>query len=108
MPIKYLEISNLSNQVGEKNISTTRYCKKGDILISSLTPRKSQIVIAKEDAMLTSAIHVLTFKDEKNRDYVYNRLRSEDVLSQMNALLDGFKATYAKISEKNLIDNIII
>ncbi len=108
LPIKYLEISNLSNQVGEKNISTTRYCKKGDILISSLTPRKSQIVIAKEDAMLTSAIHVLTFKDEKNRDYVYNRLRSEDVLSQMNALLDGFKATYAKISEKNLIDNIII
>lgn len=58
--------------------------------------------------MLTTAIHVLSFDDDKIRDYVFEKLRQDDVIKQMNALLDGFKATYAKISEQNLYNNILI
>ncbi len=58
--------------------------------------------------MLTTAIHVLSFDDDKRRDYVFEKLRQDDVIKQMNALLDGFKATYAKISEQNLYNNILI
>ena len=107
-PTEYLEIGDLQTQLPSKKKSTKRFCKKGDILVSSLTPRKNQIVIAKGDFMLTSAIHVLSFDDDKRRDYVFEKLRQDDVIKQMNALLDGFKATYAKISEQNLYNNILI
>ena len=59
--------------------------------------------------MLSPAIHVLSeFKSDAIRDYVYKQLRSDNVISQMNTMLDGFKVTYAKISEENLYNNILI
>ena len=59
--------------------------------------------------MLSPAIHVLShFKDDKERDKVYKQLRTDDVLKQMNTMLDGFKVTYAKISDENLYNNVLI
>lgn len=105
----YLEISDITTQNPSKKKKTTRFCKKGDILVSSLCPRASHIVIAKDDFMVTSAIHVLSdFENEDIRDKVFAELKSNLVLQQMNALLDGFKVTYAKISEKNLYNNIFV
>ena len=107
-PTEYLEIGDLQTQRPSKKKSTKRFCKKGDILVSSLTPRKNQIVIAKVDFMLTTAIHVLSFNDDKIRDKVFEKLRTDYIITQMNALLDGFKAKYSKISYKNLYNNILI
>ena len=57
--------------------------------------------------MLSSAIHVLSeFESDSVRDYVYKQLRTDNVLSQMNTMLDGFKVTYAKIIEENLLNVI--
>lgn len=59
--------------------------------------------------MLSPAIHVLSnFESDEIRDHVYKQLRSDVVLKQMNTMLDGFKITYAKISDENLINNVII
>lgn len=78
-------------------------------MISSITPRRDQIVIAQNDFMLTSAIYVLSdFESDNMRDRVFNALREDQALEQMNALLDGFKITYAKISDKNLYNNVFI
>ncbi len=89
--------------------ATARYCKTGDILVSSLTPARDKIAIADGDYMLTTAIFVLSdFADDEVRNMVYRRLRSVDVLKQTNALTDGFDVTYAKISEKNLYNNIFL
>ena len=92
-----------------KKKTSTRFCKKGDILIASLCPKKTQIVIADGEYMLSSAIHVLSeFENDSIRDYVYKQLKTDNVLSQMNTMLDGFKVTYAKISEENLYNNVLI
>lgn len=78
-------------------------------MIASLCPKKTQIVIADGEYMLSSAIHVLSeFESDSVRDYVYKQLRTDNVLSQMNTMLDGFKVTYAKISEENLYNNVLI
>ena len=59
--------------------------------------------------MLSSAIHVLSdFKDDSSRDFVYKQIRTDEVLKEMNTMLDGFKVTYAKISDENLINNVLI
>lgn len=59
--------------------------------------------------MVTTAIHVLSdFESEEIKEKIYEKIRSDDVLEQMNSLLDGFKITYAKISDANLINNILI
>lgn len=109
IPTKYLEIGNLSDQISTKSKKSSRFCKKGDILISSLTPRKNQIVIAKDNYMVTPAIHILSsFENDEMRDKIFNKLQTDNVINQMNALLDGFKITYAKISEQNLFNNILI
>lgn len=110
LPIDYLEIGGLSSlQASSKNKTSNRFCKKGDILVSSLCPKKSQIKIADKDYMVTTAIHVLSnFENDEIKQKVYEKLKSEKVLEQMNSLLDGFKITYAKISDKNLINNIQI
>lgn len=108
-PSQYLEIGDLSSQTPSKKLQSTRYCKKGDILISSLLPCKDKIVIASGEFMLSSAIYVLSsFKDDMERDRVLRRLQSPAVIEQMCALVDGFKITYAKISENNLYNNILI
>jgi len=108
-PTQYLEIGNLLDQIPTKKKKSKRFCKKGDILVSSLTPRKAQIVIAKGDFMLTNAIHVLhSFESEEVRDEIFDVLKKDETIKQMNALLDGFKITYAKISEQNLYNNILI
>lgn len=110
VPTIYAEISDLKDlKNSSKKKTSTRFCKKGDILIASLCPKKTQIVIADGEYMLSSAIHVLSgFESDMIRDYVYKQLRSDNVLSQMNTMLDGFKVTYAKISEENLYNNILI
>ena len=108
-PTKYLEIGELSDQVSHKKLKTTRFCKKGDILISSLTPTAKRIVIAKEDSMLSTAIYVLSeFANDTIRNDVLNRLKLPETLKQMNSMLDGFKITYAKISDENLYNNVLI
>ena len=110
LPSKYVEIGDLNNlSGGTKKKITTRFCKKGDILISSLCPKQDKIVISDGEYMLTTAIHVLSgFENDKIRDYVYKELRKKESLIQMNMLLDGFKITYAKITEQNLYNNIYI
>lgn len=109
IPTDYLEISNMSDQIPTKKKKTKRYCKTGDILVSSLTPRSSQIVVAQKDFMLSNAIHVLSsFESAEIRDKVLVALKRPDAIRQMNALLDGFKVTYGKISETNLYKNINI
>ena len=110
MPSDYLEIGGLSTlQTSEKKKTTNRFCKKGDILVSSLCPKRNQIKIADKDYMVTTAIHVLSdFESEEIKEKIYEKIRSDDVLEQMNSLLDGFKITYAKISDANLINNILI
>ena len=109
-PTKYLEIGGLSSlEASSKKKKSTRYCKKGDILVSSLCPKKSQIKIADDDYMVTPAIHVLSdFENDKIKEKVFEALRTASVLEQMNSMLDGFKITYAKISEENLINNVLI
>lgn len=109
-PTKYAEIGDLKDlSNSSKKKTSSRLCKKGDILVASLCPKKSQIVIADGDYMLSSAIHVLSnFESDEIRDHVYKQLRSDVVLKQMNTMLDGFKITYAKISDENLINNVII
>lgn len=105
----YLEIGDLESQLPTKRKNTNRYCKKGDILISSLTPTKQKIVIAQDDYMLSTAIFVLSgFKDEQTRNEVYGKLTKPEVIRQMNTMLDGFKVTYAKINEQNLYNNVLI
>ena len=37
----------------------------------------------------------------------FNALKTEQTIKQMNTLLDGFKI-YAKISENNLYNNVVI
>lgn len=110
IPSTYVEISDLKDlKNSSKKKSTTRFCKKGDILISSLCPKKSQIVISNGEYMLSTAIHVLSnFKSDEIRNHVYNELRKDEILKSMNTMLDGFKITYAKISEENLYNNILI
>ncbi len=108
-PKGYLEIGDLETQVPTKSKHTNRYCKKGDILISSLTPTKQKIVIAQDDFVLSSAIFVLSdFASDEARDAVYHKLVTPNVIKQMNTMLDGFKVTYAKISEQNLYKNVMI
>lgn len=59
--------------------------------------------------MLSSAIYVLSsFKDNMERDNILRKLQSANTINQMCALVDGFKITYAKISEHNLYYNIFI
>ena len=59
--------------------------------------------------MLSPAIYVLSsFNNDIEKNNVFNRLRSPDVINQMCALVDGFKITYAKISERNLYFNIFL
>jgi hypothetical protein len=107
--LAYLEIGDLETQTPSKSKKSNRFCKKGDILLSSLTPRSSKIVIAKSNFMVTSAVHVLSFKENLNdveRSKIYIEIKKDYILKQMNSLLDGFKVTYAKISDKNLINNV--
>lgn len=109
LPTNYLEIGDLSTQIPSKKLKSTRFCKKGDILISSLLPEKDKIVISTDDFMLTPAVYVLSsFPNESVRDMVFSKLRMKTTLDQMCALVDGFKITYAKINEKNLYNNVLI
>lgn len=108
-PINYLEISDLNTQLSKKKKNTTRLCRKGDILISSLVPTKDKIVVANDNYMLSTAIHVLSdFESDDMRDRILNVLREDSTIKQMHSLLDGFKITYAKITEQNLYNNVLI
>jgi len=111
VPTKYTEIGDLNAKEENKSHKinkTKRYAKKGDIVIATICPKKSQIKIIDEDSMLSTAIDVLSFKDDKTRDKVYNELIKDETINQMNSLLDGFKITYAKISDENLKNNVLI
>ena len=111
-PTKYEEIGNLDedeNDIEYKDKTTTRFCKKGDILVASLNPTEKSVTIAKADRMLSPAIYVLSgFENNSIRDKVLKQLKSKEVLKQMNSMCDGFKITYAKISVENLYKNVKI
>lgn len=108
--LKYLEIGDISKGevklLNDKTKKTTRYAKKGDILLSSLCPTADKIAIADDNYMVSTAIHVLSVKSGYKVEDILARLREDRVLEQMNSLLDGFKSTYAKISESNLSNYI--
>ena len=109
VPNKYFEIGNFTTKNSYKEKTTNRFCKKGDIIISSLNPVEKNIKIADNDYMCSPAIYVLhDFENNKIKKEVFERLKSDDVLEQMNSMCDGFKITYAKISEYNLYNNIKI
>ncbi len=108
--LSYVEISNIKNNKitpSDKKMKG-RLCKKGDILLSSLTPASEKIVISDAEYILSSAIFVLSIKDEysSRTDEIYAEIRKDYVLSQMNNMVEGFKITYAKISENNLKNNV--
>lgn len=106
-PTKYFEISNFTIKGNHKNKTTNRYCKKGDIIISSLNPVAKNIQIADDDYMCSPAIYVLhDFENDTIRDDVLKKLKSNNVLEQMNSMCDGFKITYAKISTTNFYNNV--
>ena len=48
---------------------------------------------------------ILKMKNKKTK--TFNALKTEQTIKQMNTLLDGFKI-YAKISENNLYNNVVI
>ena len=110
--VRYLEIGDIENGginlSNNKSKKSTRFCKKGDILLSSLCPTADKIAIADDDYMVSTAIHVLQIKDGFNTVDILERLRKDSTLEQMNSLLDGFKITYAKINESNLKNYIKI
>lgn len=110
--IKYLEIGDIEggkvNHSSNKAKKTTRFAKKGDILLSSLCPTADKIAIADDDYMVSTAIHVLQVKSGYDTNDIVERLRKASTLEQMNSLLDGFKITYAKINEHNLSNYILI
>lgn len=112
LPNKYLEIGNIDENdmaPGEKDKSSKRYCKKGDILVSCLNPTKNKIQIANGDYKLSAAIYVLSdFKDDETKQKVFKELRKSNALQQMNSMCEGFKITYAKISAENLYKNVKI
>ena len=101
-----MKVQNDDKDINDKTKKTTRYAKKGDILLSSLCPTADKIAIADDNYMVSTAIHVLSVKNGYNVEDILARLREEQVLEQMNSLLDGFKSTYAKISESNLSNYI--
>jgi type I restriction enzyme M protein len=106
---QYLEIGDIAEQIPTKTKTSHRFCKQGDILVSALTPTPEHIVIARNNFMLTNAIYVLSdFESDEIRDKVYNALKTDIAIKQMNTLLDGFKVTYAKIKESNLMNNVFI
>lgn len=114
--LPYVEIGGIDRkkpiQYSSKNKkSGWSICEEGDLLISSLagTAKKWKFTIAEKSAKITDAVHILRFKNKKKRDFIFEYLMENrnNVFSDMQALLDGFKITYAKISEYNLMNNII-
>ncbi|RHZ36790.1 HsdM family class I SAM-dependent methyltransferase [endosymbiont GvMRE of Glomus versiforme] len=114
--LNYIEISNIQNneitgsfKKGKKNY---RIARKGDILISSLTPSSRKVVLLTDkDYRVSKAIHVLRFgSNYVYRDYVYKYLleNRNNVFEICNSLLDGFKITYSKINEFNLMNYVWI
>ena len=105
--IKYIEISNIKNNKinhSNKKKTSSRICKSGDILLASLTPTPAKIAVVDDEYYVSTAIFVLSIKKEYS-DYLmplYEELKKDYVIKQMNSLLDGFKVTYAKIKDDNL------
>ena len=95
-------------KINQIKLKRQNVMQKGDIVIATICPKNLKIKIVEEDCMLSTAIDVLSFKDSKIRDKVYNELIKDETIKQMNSLLDGFKITYAKISDENLKHNVLI
>ena len=109
VPNNYFEIGNFTIKKYSKDKKTNRFAKKGDIIISSLNPTAKNIEIADNDYMCSTAIYVLhDFENSRIKKEVLSRLKSDEVLEQMNSMCDGFKSTYSKISEYNLYNNVRI
>lgn len=115
--IHYLEISDLekglikikNEKIGKKIKKTQKIAVPGDLLISSL-PNKDKIAISDDFFFVSPAIFVLKIKDEfiRKQLYEYIRKNKNNIISNMQVFLDGFKITYAKISEYNLLNNIFV
>ncbi|PPE05092.1 hypothetical protein EELLY_v1c07800 [Entomoplasma ellychniae] len=110
--LNYIEISNIDNNklVGnfKKNMKSSNFCKKGDLLISSVTPKSKKVWISDGNYKVSSAIIVLKFNDESVRDYIFDYLKNNvnNIFTNINSLSEGFKVTYSKISSWNLLNNI--
>ena len=108
----YIEISNIKN--GRIHSTSPKkhggvLCKKGDILVSSLTPSKDKMCIADGNYVVSSAIFVLRKKNPSmSSKELIGRLQSDNVVTQMNSMLEGFKITYSKIQERNLLRHVNI
>ncbi|CAJ0842966.1 13690_t:CDS:2 [Entrophospora sp. SA101] len=108
--LEYVEIGNLqNNQITgsfKKGKTSYRIAKKGDILISSLTPSKQKVVLVEKDYKVSKAIHVLSFQNPTHRKYIYEYLleNRNNIFEVFNSLLDGFKITYSKITKITYMD----
>ena len=57
--------------------------------------------------MLSTAIYVLSdFLNDEIKQKVFEELRKDYALEEMNSMCEGFKITYSKISEENLYKNV--
>ncbi|MGZ9763177.1 HsdM family class I SAM-dependent methyltransferase [Mycoplasma sp. 5912] len=110
---KYLEISDIQNgkikHENNKNKKSSKVALKGDIVFSSL-PNAKKIAIADDNYFVSAAIYVIRITDKKIRDNFYNYIynNTNNIIYDMNVLLDGFKITYAKISEYNFKNNVFM
>lgn len=103
--LKYVEIGSIKDDTitpSDKR-KEGRVCKKGDMLIPSLTPIKEKIIQSDGNYIVSKAIFVLSVKENyaSRQKELYSELREAYVIDQMNSLLEGFKITYGKISENN-------
>lgn len=113
---KYIEISNLTANgkiVGPfKQNDSSKTALPGDIIFPKLVgqPSKFKIAIVEEPMYVTSAMAVLRISNEDKRNKIFNYLKNNkhDVLDNMFYLGDGFKSSYLKISDENLLENIIL
>ncbi|MGZ9756034.1 hypothetical protein ACXYRR_03800 [Mycoplasma sp. 246B] len=92
-----------------KNKKSSKVALKGDIVFSSL-PNAKKIAIADDNYFVSAAIYVIRITDKKIRDNFYNYIynNTNNIIYDMNVLLDGFKITYAKISEYNFKNNVFM
>ena len=77
------------------------------LLFSSLVPTRAKIAIANQKYYVSPARFVISHHDPKMIKWLFNYLNEDDdIFSNINGLLDGFKITYAKISKDNLLHQV--
>jgi hypothetical protein len=111
--LQYIEISDIKNGkiniLNTKKKTTRKKCISGDILFSSM-PKSSKIAISDKEYFVSTAIFVIRILNENIRQNFYEYIfkNKNNIIEDMNVFLDGFKITYAKITDFNLMNNIYI